>query len=86
MLVVAALAFGIRPQFTWVLAIPVLALLTVFCALGMAMLLATMQVYFRDTRSFLPYFMRLWFFASPVLWAADQLPKRRILAIHQPHV
>lgn len=73
-LVVVALLFGVRPQWTWLLCIPVLALLTVFAA-GMAMLLATMQVYFRDTRSFLPYFLRLWFFASPVLWTADQLPK-----------
>ncbi len=73
-LVVAGLLFGVRPQWTWLLGIPVLALLTIFCA-GMAMLLATMQVYFRDTKSFLPYFLRLWFFASPVLWTADQLPK-----------
>lgn len=73
-LVVAALVFGVRPQLTWLLAIPILVLLTVFCA-GLAMLVATMQVYFRDTRSFLPYFMRLWFFASPVLWAASQLPE-----------
>lgn len=73
-LVVAALVFGVRPQWTWLLCVPVLVLLTFFCA-GMAMLLATMQVYFRDTRSFLPYFLQLWFFASPVLWTAAQLPQ-----------
>ena len=64
-----------RPiTFTLLWAIPTLVIGTLF-AVGLGMLFATMQVYFRDTRSFLPYFMRLWFFASPVLWAADQLPK-----------
>lgn len=74
-LLVAVLVSGIRPQWTWLYAIPVLVLLTLFCA-GAAMLVATMQVYFRDTRSFLPYFLRLWFFATPVLWTGDLLPAR----------
>ena len=72
-LIVAALVFGVRPSWTWLYCIPVLILLTIFAA-GMAMLVATMQVYFRDTKSFLPYFLRLWFFASPVLWTANLLP------------
>jgi teichoic acid transport system permease protein len=74
-LVFAAVVSGVRPQWTWFYAIPVLVLLTVFCA-GAAMIVATMQVYFRDTKSFLPYFLRLWFFATPVLWTADLLPKQ----------
>lgn len=74
-LIAAGLLFGVRPSWTWLLCIPVLVLLTIFAA-GMAMLVATMQVYFRDTKSFLPYFLRLWFFASPVLWTADMLPEK----------
>ncbi len=73
-LVVAGLVLGVRPNWTWLLCIPVLILLVVFSS-GMAMLMATSQVYFRDTKSFLPYFLRLWFFASPVLWSADMLPE-----------
>ncbi len=42
-------------------------MLTVFAA-GMGMIFATAQVYFRDTASFLPYFIRLWLYTSPVLW------------------
>lgn len=41
--------------------------LTLFGA-GMGMIFATVQVYFRDTASFLPYFVRLWLYLSPVLW------------------
>ena len=35
------------------------------------MLFATMQVYFRDTVNFLPYFIRIWLYLSPVLWTAE---------------
>ncbi len=39
---------------------------------GLAAFFATLQVYFRDTASFLPYFVRIWLYLSPVLWYADQ--------------
>jgi teichoic acid transport system permease protein len=35
---------------------------------GLANLFATLQVYFRDTSSFLPYIIRIWLYVSPVLW------------------
>ncbi len=37
----------------------------------MALLLATSQVYFRDTSSFLPYVSRIWLYLSPVLYYPD---------------
>jgi teichoic acid transport system permease protein len=40
----------------------------VIFAMGLAALFATLQVYFRDTSSFLPYFLRIWLYLSPVLW------------------
>ncbi len=39
---------------------------------GLAAFFATLQVYFRDAASFLPYFVRIWLYLSPVLWFADQ--------------
>lgn len=44
-----------------------LAMLTVF-SLGVAAIMGTLQVYFRDTTSFLPFFTRIWLYGSPVLW------------------
>ena len=52
--------------------IPIFGLATLF-ALGLANVLATLQVYFRDTSSFLPYFVRIWLYVSPVLLTADQI-------------
>jgi teichoic acid transport system permease protein len=45
----------------------------VVLAAGMSMLLATLNVYFRDTRSFLPYIMRIWLYMSPVLWTVESV-------------
>lgn len=64
---------GIRPSWALLSLIPLMVLFIFFCA-GIAMLLAAVQVYFRDTRSFLPYLARLWLYASPVLWMVDQVP------------
>lgn len=51
-----------------------LATMVVF-SMGLAALFATCQIYFRDTSSFLPYFMRLWLYLSPVLWLPEMLDK-----------
>lgn len=57
---------------TWMmpLGLVFLGLLTVF-AMGMAAFMATVQVYFRDASSFLPYFLRIWLYISPVLWSPE---------------
>jgi ABC-type polysaccharide/polyol phosphate export permease len=63
----------VTPQILW--AVPIVAMLTIFAA-GMAMLVATVQVYFRDLSSFLPYATRIWLYSSPILYYAAQVPER----------
>src|SRR3954447_20252717 len=52
----------------------------VFClalvAAGVSMFVAALQVYFRDVRSFLPYVLRVWLYASPVLYYAEDVPSK----------
>jgi teichoic acid transport system permease protein len=69
--VLAGLPVG--PQLLWL--IPLTALFTVLAA-GFAMFVAAAQVYFRDLSSFLPYFLRVWLYISPVLYFASQVPER----------
>ncbi len=45
----------------------------VLFGMGCAAFFATLQVYFRDTSSFLPYFVRIWMYLSPVLWKPDHV-------------
>lgn len=61
----------VTPQILW--GIPILLLMVCFAA-GMTMLVATAQVYFRDMRNILPFFLRIWVFASPILYYADEVP------------
>jgi teichoic acid transport system permease protein len=77
-ILVYALVHGIAglpvgPQLLWV--VPIVGLLVVF-GTGATMLAATAQVYFRDLASFLPYFVRIWLYISPVLYYASQVPDK----------
>ncbi|HYU84509.1 MAG TPA: ABC transporter permease [Kribbellaceae bacterium] len=77
MVVYAIIHFSFGQGLHWqTLLSPVfLFLLTVFGA-GMAMIFAALQVYFRDTTSFLPYIVRIWLYLSPVLWFSEDAPER----------
>jgi teichoic acid transport system permease protein len=77
--VIAGLPVG--PHLLW--AIPIFAMIAVFAS-GVAMLFAALQVYFRDLSSFLPYFLRIWLYASPILYYVHEVPARfkPILAIN----
>lgn len=55
-------------------AIPAFLMIFVF-SIGVASLLATLQVYFRDLKSFLPYLSRILLYATPVLYYADAIPE-----------
>jgi ABC-type polysaccharide/polyol phosphate export permease len=65
-------------------AIPVL-LITVFLALGLAITISCINVYFRDIASFLPYLNRTLLYLSPILYvAADLNPNLKALEIVNP--
>lgn len=77
--IVAGLPIG--PHLLW--AIPIFAIIAIFAS-GMAMLIAATHVYFRDVSSFLPYGLRIWLYASPVLYYYDEVPThlQRIIALN----
>src|SRR5690606_9857252 len=72
-----AIGFAGGAQWSWrmLLGIVFLGYAVVF-SMGLAAVFATLQVYFRDTSSFLPYFLRIWLYLSPILWTPDQAPER----------
>jgi teichoic acid transport system permease protein len=63
----------VGPEMLWLL--PIMAILVVFAS-AMAMLVAAVQVYFRDLKSFLPYATRIWMYATPILYFAHEVPDR----------
>lgn len=72
-LLIVSLGSGVRPHWAWLACVPLFVLMIIFLS-GFVFLMATMQVYFRDTRNFLSYFLRIWLFLSPVLWTVDYTP------------
>jgi len=59
--------------------IPIILIALVF-ALGVAILISTINVYFRDIASFLPYLIRTLLYLSPILYEASALkPELKIL-------
>ena len=59
-----------------VLWLPLLLVLLVVTAFGLAMLFSTMTVFYRDTSKFLAYLVRIWLYLSPVLFSAETLVTR----------
>lgn len=61
--------YGLSWHLFW---IPVAILTATLVGMGLGAIVATLQVYFRDTAQFLPYIIRIWLYASPVLYTAEQ--------------
>ena len=62
------------PGFTWsYLLLPVIWAGLVITSFGISLFFATFNVYFRDTSKLLTYIMRIWLYASPVLWLPEML-------------
>jgi lipopolysaccharide transport system permease protein len=62
-------------SWSFLLVFPIIALILVLtCAVGGW--LAAINVKYRDVRYVVPFFMQLWFFATPVIYPASLLPDR----------
>lgn len=63
--------FPIGVHLFWIL--PIVTIL-VLLSLGMAMIVATLTVYFRDVASFLPYVVRIWLYLTPIIYLYTNIP------------
>lgn len=65
-------------------AIPIIFITLIF-SLGVAILISTINVYFRDIANFLPYLIRTLLYLSPILYEASTLkPELRVLEYFNP--
>jgi lipopolysaccharide transport system permease protein len=70
---VIAFGVGLGPQ---LLALPLLIVLLVLTALGVSVWLSALDVQYRDVRYAVPFFIQVWLFATPVIYAAADVPER----------
>lgn len=73
-LIPSFLYFHRFPGASLVLLLPLLVLHIAF-TLGLAMVLATIYVYFRDTRHFVEILLTVWFWLTPVIYPLAQVEK-----------
>jgi ABC-type polysaccharide/polyol phosphate export permease len=80
--VYAAWQVGASPA---LVALPVLFGLQLAFVLGLSLIVATAQVYMRDTHHLVELLLQLWFWATPVLYALSFVPARwRPVALTNP--
>lgn len=68
-------AYGVEPRFTWLLLFPLLVLLFVF-SVGIAMLLSSLYVRYRDVSQIWAVIAQALFYASPVFILIEQIQQR----------
>ena len=75
--------YGFFPHLIGLLIIPFLLVITFFAALGGGLVLATINVKYRDVRYVLPYFIQMLLFVTPVIYPSSIAGKYSwILAIN----
>lgn len=81
MLLVLMLWFGISP--TWnVVWLPALLFLAFATALGVSLVLTSMNVQFRDVRYVVPFLMQAWLFLTPVVYPSSMIESDVLRAVY----
>lgn len=73
------------PFTVWLVYLPVIMAVQVVFVIGVALFLATLNVYYRDTAVILEVILQAWFFLTPVFYPAEFLPEwHTVLGIALP--
>ena len=74
-LIVMMIYYGIYPGMG-ILLFPLLMTLVAIAALGVGMILAALNVAYRDFRYVIPFLVQFWLFATPVIYPASLVPEK----------
>jgi lipopolysaccharide transport system permease protein len=75
MLILMMFYYGIFPG-VGILLFPFLMILVALAALGVGMILAALNVSYRDFRYVIPFLVQFWLFATPVIYPASLVPDK----------
>jgi len=75
LLLIAATVSGIRPSLTWLL-LPLPILILILSAVGLGMVMATLNVYYRDVRYALPFLLQAMLFSTPIVYSIQLVPDK----------
>ncbi len=74
-IVIFLLVFGYVPSWHWLWQIPIMVVLQFAFCYGLALLVATCNLFFRDLERLITIFAMLWFYLTPVLFPVDKVPE-----------
>lgn len=74
-LIFLILISGYRPSPSWLLGIPVLTLIQLGMLTGVVLLVASLDVFFRDLEHLVEVFLSLWFYVTPIIYPLDIVPE-----------
>ena len=73
------------PFTVWLIYLPVIMAVQVAFVIGVALILATLNVFYRDTSVILEVVLQAWFFLTPIFYPAEFLPEwRTVLGMALP--
>lgn len=75
LLIVMMIYYGVFPGAALLL-FPFLMILVTLTALGVGMILAALNVSYRDFRYVIPFLVQFWLFATPVIYPASMVPEQ----------
>ncbi len=67
------------PITPWLLFLPVLIIIQAIFTLGVALILSTVNVFFRDTAVIMEVVLQAWFFLTPVVYDMKVLPEHKLI-------
>lgn len=71
-----AVGIGLTP---WALLLPVVIFVQLVFTLGLALILATVNVFYRDVAMIMDVLLLAWFFLTPVMYPIDILPQQAVV-------
>lgn len=74
------------PFTVWILLLPVVMLVQLIFTLGIALFLAALNVFFRDTGVIMEVLLQAWFFLTPVVYDIMVLPESKMIMGHDVDV
>lgn len=63
------------PITPWILLLPVVIIVQVIFIIGVGLIMATVNVFYRDTQVIMEVLMQAWFFLTPIFYPGDILPR-----------
>jgi len=73
-LIILMLYYNVVPTLSILMVLP-LVLATIFTALGVGTLISALNVAYRDFRHIVPFFVQIWMFLTPVVYATRIIPE-----------